>query len=169
MVCGLCAGHMSSATFVLSLQQSERQILLSGRRCWRTWSPSNGWCSRRQSSRTCVRSTSATTCNKSWQTWSGSWWWTSWSISLLSGGLEAMLLSGMLALTLSASQTARCNLICKEYLENYFFIFFSNQGMEGNHKEIKANHTFRTELPLGQFIQVLEKLVNSSHHFWSPK
>ena len=46
MVCGLCAGHMSSATFVLSLQQSERQILLSGRRCWRTWSPSNGWCSR---------------------------------------------------------------------------------------------------------------------------
>ena len=41
--------------------------------------------------------------------------------------------------------------------------------MEGNHKEIKANHTFRTELPLGQFIQVLEQLVNSSHHFWSPK
>ena len=96
-------------------------------------------------------------------------WWTSWSISLLSGGLEAMLLTGMLALTLSASQTTRCNLICKEYLENYFFIFFSNQGMEGNHKEIKANHTFRTELPLGQFIQVLEQLVNTSHHFWSPK
>ena len=50
-----------------------------------------------------------------------------------------------------------------------FLNLFSNQGMEGNHKEIKANHTFRTELPLGQFIQVLEQLVNTSHHFWSPK
>ena len=33
--------------------------------------------------------------------------------------------------------------------------------MEGTHKEFKANHTFRTELPLGQFIQMLEQLVQS--------
>ena len=35
----------------------------------------------------------------------------------------------------------------------------SLQGMEGTHKEVKANHTFRSGLPLGQFIQMLEQLV----------
>ena len=33
------------------------------------------------------------------------------------------------------------------------------QGLEGTHKEVKTNHTFRTELPLGQLIQMLEQLV----------
>ena len=33
------------------------------------------------------------------------------------------------------------------------------QGLEGTHKEVKQNHTFRTELPLGQLIQMLEQLV----------
>ena len=35
----------------------------------------------------------------------------------------------------------------------------SLQGMEGTHKEVKANHTSCSELPLGQFIQMLEQLV----------
>ena len=38
----------------------------------------------------------------------------------------------------------------------------SVQGLEGFHREEKANHTFRTELPLGQFIQMLEQLVKFS-------
>ena len=44
----------------------------------------------------------------------------------------------------------------------------SVQGMEGTHKEFKANHTFRTELPLGQFIQMLEQLVKSFTLFGFP-
>ena len=39
------------------------------------------------------------------------------------------------------------------------FSITNNQGQEGYHKEVKRNHTFRSELPLGQFFQAMEQLV----------
>ena len=169
MVCGLCAGHMSSATFVLSLQQSERQILLSGRRCWRTWSPSNGWCSRRQSSRTCVRNKrhylqqELTVVERKLVMDFVEYFLAQWG----PGSHASKWYAGAHPFSLTNNQVESD--LQRIFGELFFQFFFSNQGMEGNHKEIKANHTFRTELPLGQFIQVLEQLVNTSHHFWSPK
>ena len=43
----------------------------------------------------------------------------------------------------------------------------NNQGQEGYYKEVKRNHTFRSELTLGQFFQAMEQLVRrfSSHIF----
>ena len=39
------------------------------------------------------------------------------------------------------------------------FSITNNQGQEGYHKEVKRNHTFRSEQPLGQFFQAMEQLV----------
>ena len=55
------------------------------------------------------------------------------------------------------------NQVCCQFFFKCFSIvpFFIQlvQGLEGTHKEVKQNHTFRTELPLGQLIQMLEQLV----------
>ena len=49
------------------------------------------------------------------------------------------------------------------------FNLTNNQGIEGTHKELKKNHTFREELPVGQFFQVVGRVVSvttaSKHKF----
>ena len=107
----------------------------------------------------CARSSSRTTLSRISARWRGSWSPTSSSTSLASGALVATLPDGMLVHTPSASPTIR-------YVVNFFkcfsivpFFIQLVQGLEGTHKEVKQNHTFRTELPLGQLIQMLEQLV----------
>ena len=51
------------------------------------------------------------------------------------------------------------------HAQNWFaganpFSLTNNQGQEGYHKEVKRNHTFRSEFPLPQFIQAMEQLVS---------
>ena len=50
------------------------------------------------------------------------------------------------------------------------FFVASNQGLEGTHKALKKEHTFRSELPMGQFVQTAENLVRQSfpfnHNIW---
>ena len=51
------------------------------------------------------------------------------------------------------------------HAQNWFaganpFSLTNNQGQEGYHKEVKRNHTFRSEFSLPQFIQAMEQLVS---------
>ena len=43
------------------------------------------------------------------------------------------------------------------------FNITNNQGLEGTHKEMKKNHTFRSELPIGQFFRVTKRLVSMKY------
>ena len=35
----------------------------------------------------------------------------------------------------------------------------NNQGLEGTHAQYKKDHTFRSEVALGEFVQVTENVV----------
>ena len=39
------------------------------------------------------------------------------------------------------------------------FDLTNNQGMEGTYAQIKAHHTFRSEVSLNEFLQITENLV----------
>ena len=50
------------------------------------------------------------------------------------------------------------------HVENWYagahpFAIINNQGLEGTHKQYKKDHTFRSEVPLTEFIQITENLV----------
>ena len=47
-----------------------------------------------------------------------------------------------------------------QYAGSHPFSVTNNQGLEGTHAQYKQDHTFRSEVALGEFVQVTENLVS---------